>query len=412
MSISRSCPLCTSVTLSLLTFRRFQEQLLTRRALIFCHGLASFQCNKTIWRQDVILEGVEDDTNTPKLDWGFQYKEPVRTITYNRVFTYSLCVEAYSQRRLTFQSDALSAFAGIGKVLESAFNTKLYFGLPVSVFDWAVLWTLPLGTPRCDSFPSWSWAGWAGKKSQTLEEIADLLINHTWIAWYYDDSEVGIVRPLRYLEMPQGKVCMTKAEERAIRHTPSHEYAADTMRHCKKLVQRKGDVRLWVGQFQRYSSGSLESRVDPFPSDIPLQAGTLRFYTVCASFNIVNNTVTRPFGELVVIEFRDKHGLACGIIDSHQDGECSSNLSGRQDVIVLSEHDVSSGHEDEGTYLQQLRAAKVRSTNPTGLWKQYNVMVVDWVDGVAYRKATGFIWQVSLDFALDNAAVWRQVVLR
>lgn len=82
--------------------------------------------------------------------------------------TYSSAVDLYTQRNMTWQTDALNAFSGVSDLISQGVNTKFWFGLPEFSFDQALLWR-----PRCalrrrtemPSIPSWSWAAWQGHSS-------------------------------------------------------------------------------------------------------------------------------------------------------------------------------------------------------------------------------------------------------
>lgn len=64
---------------------------------------------------------------------------------------------------MSYYSDKLNAFAGIGAVFARYMGTELLFGLPKTNLNTALLWS-PDGTlERLPEFPSWSWAGWKGK---------------------------------------------------------------------------------------------------------------------------------------------------------------------------------------------------------------------------------------------------------
>ncbi|SPO01350.1 uncharacterized protein DNG_04026 [Cephalotrichum gorgonifer] len=396
----------------------FQEQMLSRRALVFSNGMASFQCQRAIWRHDVILDDVHDRprTNNPKSDWGFSYDEPMETLARMVVYGYTKCQQAYSARKLTFPSDALAAFSGIGKVIAAHLGSQLHFCLPVVLFDWAILWCTSLESARCNDLPSWSWAGWDGRKTVTLEHgVADLLLNQSWISWHYDDPDVGVVRPLRDLETPDGRVCTTRSQARA-RRARRHDYHAAFVARARETIQRREGAPVSpVAQFRRYCGDvPLETRVDPFPassSAVPLAFGRLRFYTICAAFEVARHTVKRPYGETETNGIRDRHGVVCGgVEDARYGGEAlPPGLTGRQDFVVLSEHFDEDDREAE--YARELRERKGIRCVPCGrVCKEFNVMIVDWVDGVAYRKGLGHVCQIALDAAIQGPE-WREVVL-
>ncbi|ROV95875.1 hypothetical protein VSDG_05193 [Cytospora chrysosperma] len=105
-------------------------------------------------------------------------------------------VELYSGRKLSFWSDRLIAFAGLASVLCPPLKATLFFGLPHSHFDFALLWDRKspgarIVTTRGAEFPSWSWCGWEGAStwriymvSSSLLNLHDWLKHHTWIVWY------------------------------------------------------------------------------------------------------------------------------------------------------------------------------------------------------------------------------------
>ncbi|KIW38384.1 uncharacterized protein PV06_09355 [Exophiala oligosperma] len=210
----------------------FQERLLSRRCLIFAEGHVYFQCRSAVMSQDIFNDG---GTTGWSLDWT---NSPLRTLGELRrraFWFYMTCVRLYTGRELTKPKDVLTAFQGTSWLLQQNLNAPLFYGLPVSHFDLALLW-MPLavldrrrqkglhrpsnglcsqdelGNCSCKieeegydgkEFPSWSWCGWVGGKAgyQTemiegcLLNVRDWLKHHTWILWYVRDHE-GNLRPL------------------------------------------------------------------------------------------------------------------------------------------------------------------------------------------------------------------------
>lgn len=81
---------------------------------------------------------------------------------------YRRAVHDYTKRKLTWQSDAVNAFAGVEHIVRRGTNTKFWFGLPSFAFEQALLWRamepLELRTEGERAlFPSWSWAAWQGE---------------------------------------------------------------------------------------------------------------------------------------------------------------------------------------------------------------------------------------------------------
>lgn len=81
---------------------------------------------------------------------------------------YRRAVDDYTKRKLTWDSDAVDAFAGVEHIVRRGMNTKFWFGLPSFAFEQALLWQArePLDRRIQDNkaiFPSWSWAAWRGQ---------------------------------------------------------------------------------------------------------------------------------------------------------------------------------------------------------------------------------------------------------
>ncbi|KAI0168751.1 heterokaryon incompatibility protein-domain-containing protein, partial [Pestalotiopsis sp. NC0098] len=189
----------------------FQERLLSHRCLIFAEGQVYFQCRSTVMSQHIFTDG---GVNGWSLDWT---NAPLRTLGElpRRAFWfYMKCVPLYTGRTLTKPKDILTAFQGTSWLLQHQMNAFLFYGLPSSHFDLALLW---MGSKQLDrrrqtteddgyggkEFPSWSWSGWIGGKSEypsnmiegCLSNVQEWLRDHTWIRWYVRDYE-GNLRPL------------------------------------------------------------------------------------------------------------------------------------------------------------------------------------------------------------------------
>lgn len=102
---------------------------------------------------------------------------------------YGALVESYSERDLTFPSDGLHAFAGVLSALSQQLgNSRMFYGIPAAVFDWALLWQSLDELTRRPCFPSWAWVGVRGRlmlpSPYGLEIDHDWLLQRTWIDWY------------------------------------------------------------------------------------------------------------------------------------------------------------------------------------------------------------------------------------
>lgn len=136
----------------------FQERVLSPRLLAFTSTHVTFRCDEGCNHDEQFYEG----------------NEGMRFFTYdigsrldferNNVFeVYAFAVSEYTKRSITNPLDKVRAFDGVLGRLHRPLKCPFLFGLPISIFDIALLW-MPVG--RCtrgkESFPSWSWAGWTG----------------------------------------------------------------------------------------------------------------------------------------------------------------------------------------------------------------------------------------------------------
>jgi hypothetical protein len=61
---------------------------------------------------------------------------------------------------MTKDEDALNAFTGVLRRLETMYDTGSFWSLPQADFQWGLLWQARIQPQRRLGFPSWSWAGW------------------------------------------------------------------------------------------------------------------------------------------------------------------------------------------------------------------------------------------------------------
>ena len=160
----------------------FQERLLSRRLIIFTHGQIFWQCRQTMCREDMPIEmsgipcpqlrflqltrqAVGENRNRNWMDGSIEITRHgetklVRSVTFAE---YTKSIEQYTHRQLSFQTDILNAFAGLGQIFATCFDCRPFFGLPEALLDLALFWRPTRQLKRRSGFPSWSWAGWIGQ---------------------------------------------------------------------------------------------------------------------------------------------------------------------------------------------------------------------------------------------------------
>jgi hypothetical protein len=90
-------------------------------------------------------------------------------------------VMKYSERQMSYLSDIENAFVGVQDVITQKCGWRFVAGLPIGVFDWALLWIPPgklertwhQGSPDGPlvSPPSWSWFGWVGQVAYSTDAV-------------------------------------------------------------------------------------------------------------------------------------------------------------------------------------------------------------------------------------------------
>ncbi|KAL2197958.1 heterokaryon incompatibility protein-domain-containing protein [Corynascus similis CBS 632.67] len=138
----------------------FQERKLSRR-LVFVDGLhAYFSCFQgSFWEHDqrALSTVYQPIPSHNTVDTGLHG---------SRSFSeYAHLAVPYSKRQLSFRSDKLNAFTGVGTILAFRFETSLLFGLPEKYLLQSLLWRsddCSQGRDPSLGFPSWSWAAWDG----------------------------------------------------------------------------------------------------------------------------------------------------------------------------------------------------------------------------------------------------------
>ncbi|KAF2397091.1 HET-domain-containing protein [Trichodelitschia bisporula] len=152
--------------------------------LIFARDQVHFLCNSSAFCEAVdeetdpggYLRGPRaEGTNALKATQALQ-SQPSRDESLPAETEYRSTLALYTERRMTHDSDSLNAFRGILHWLrKSCFSADFVCGLPLREFPQALRWFHPwdVKPKRRPAFPSWSWAGWAGRV--TYSDPLDLM---------------------------------------------------------------------------------------------------------------------------------------------------------------------------------------------------------------------------------------------
>jgi hypothetical protein len=146
----------------------YQEQILSKRAVIFIENGFFWDCHCCVWDGAHLVPG-QDFARVPlHVDIGKRFS----TRWWPDFGFYVDLICPYNGRRFTYPQDAILGISGILNALGKSFPGGFIYGLPRLFLDHALLWQ-PFGTvgrrvDRVDSdavlssLPSWSWSGWQG----------------------------------------------------------------------------------------------------------------------------------------------------------------------------------------------------------------------------------------------------------
>jgi hypothetical protein len=136
----------------------YQERMLSRKLLMFTSSQVFYQCHRGCNFQEQFRLRSECNHLAP-----FDPRAVLDLESRSTWETYALAVAEYTKRSLGDPNDKLRAFEGLTNFLASPLQTHFFFGLPVSLFDVALLWAFVEPVDRgLPTFPSWCWAGWNG----------------------------------------------------------------------------------------------------------------------------------------------------------------------------------------------------------------------------------------------------------
>jgi hypothetical protein len=158
----------------------FQEGLFSRRMVTFdSEGLVSWKCQRHFWNEaceapSEALGWAKKYPEEKAIDWRYLGMSQLN-VKWPDMRRWCELMEEYHQRRLTFDSDAVSALAGLIAVANHTSYGGLFYGLPEYFFDIYMLWDLRVGEQypmpepgdvewpmrrTSPEVPSWSFLGW------------------------------------------------------------------------------------------------------------------------------------------------------------------------------------------------------------------------------------------------------------
>ncbi|KAE9364342.1 HET-domain-containing protein [Stipitochalara longipes BDJ] len=138
----------------------FQERAVSRKTLVVGANTVYWLCRRSWWHEYTTGDALAVIGAQANLErWPFHALTVQRWPDFRQ---YTNLVSGYNRRVLSFESDALKAFAAILNALGPSFPGGFLFGVPEFLFDLGLLWSVDGPLKLRKDFPSWSWLGWSG----------------------------------------------------------------------------------------------------------------------------------------------------------------------------------------------------------------------------------------------------------
>ncbi|KAJ2991381.1 hypothetical protein NUW58_g2535 [Xylaria curta] len=362
----------------------FQEEILSTRRLIFIDELVYFRC-----RSATFFECFDPALDSKIAPWDYMgsiYNSstlPDAIEMLDPSLDFQTFVMYYTMRSLTNQEDTLNALGGIIQRLSRKMKCGFLEGLPIVIFDLAILFTGTKGSPRRrHNFPSYSWAGWKGTVDYSwfIIDENEWLNTSTWIVWYKRSAHGAL-----------SLVWDILANE-------GFPYNDDKYIGYRKRNPFQPPMPL------PFSTGRTQPTEDLGRAIPVLNYPVLQFWTLSARFNLrMINNIT---GHALII---DRFGTTCGGL-SLDDVEGSDFFGSVEPYELIA---VSTYQIEMETYPQiglPIEFEELERLFPSGSY--YNVILLMWHDGLAERRGMGYAAQEGfLTKSLSPGVEWKEIIL-
>lgn len=395
----------------------YQEFYISQRRLTFEGGQLHWHCSSADWGEDFIPP---EDTFVyqPHMD-----RNLYRALKGQPDFpALNALLHEYNHRQLSFPEDALPGVSGLLSILSRTFDGGFLFGLPDIAFDSALLWHSRSRTEnRADSgrtnlfalasrLPSWSWVSWKSEQLCVLEEetFNSSHDRRSWTIpitqWFTHETPDAISkRPIeshwfrlrekfKDCELPEGwtrEECDEESQEDFI--GPPEGLGQYVYRHA--AIE---DETFWL-PVPIATMGQATERLGPAQTPyISCNTKRGRFAAVQFPTSHFSDSGRRFELHLFNVGLLDGSGNYCGQLF----------LQGADDILCFPDADSGRTYEVEIVAICRRREVKSskslinnwrpKSKNEGDEWDLvpqdvYGVLWVEWVDGIAYRRASGII---------------------
>lgn len=386
----------------------FQEMVLARRLIVFHYQFVLWHC-----AHDARHEFSDDKSSISKEHrqmFGRMCREVDKFIfhPWPNVRQFMDHVNHYNRRTLSYPEDALRAFSGLLSAWNPSFDGGFICGLPQMFFDDALLWQgntalnrrRHSGGPSQDPFfpPSWSWVGWQG-------EIDTM----RWaLKWDYLESQprdAEDAKPFWKLESTVQWSYGTQEDSESRRNIDVSSHRFKHLPANPKAPLPRGwsvsgqgiDAKYCHQQFP----GVRMKYPIPITSSLAPEAPMWKPEDGCLLFGQTRSGVFSALhlpeiGSWTAIGI-DGEPLGYLLVDEHAEIELS-NLN----LVEVSAGSVWQTPVPGQPFNSVARVDRTLDPERFAKYHFFNVLWVEWQDGIAYRKGIGHVereaWEQSTDW--------------
>jgi hypothetical protein len=353
----------------------------------------SWGCHRAV-RYDVLgTAGTAEAAPHKSLDdAGYRSSGP---ITWPDFKDFSTEIRDYGPRFFTHDSDVVPAFAGTSSSLARVFTGGILYGLPVLFFDVALLWESQLRATRrsidatlLESVrpPSWSWMAWHQRARSLFWEDFSLggnkgVIVSPLVQWHYTAAGGAQIKiesePYRYKHFAQDS-----------ESTPPPGWSRTTWSSIRPNLRGKICYVTPCAPGHQFSFpiplvNILDAVTIPMPTSNKISCRTERAYFFLGDFI---SEFPRKFPLIV-----DATGSNSGMMMTSRDAPEGMEIQQKVELIAVSTTVVGYAEWSDDLY-------DAMHCGP-GHQEFYNVLWIEWTDGVAYRISVGMVSKTAWEAA-------------
>ncbi|KAM0257446.1 hypothetical protein ACHAQJ_004393 [Trichoderma viride] len=393
----------------------YQEDVFSRRQIFFEGGWVRWVCQSDKWAEVGEKNGAQVDGqigSVASMEEAMSSPIPDPYVLWNMI-------GAYNMRDLTYPEDALSGFAGILSSFGINFDGGFISGLPAAMFYIAILWQTrdPLTRRRAKGsganvcLPSWSWIGWKGTLSPiAMHPSLDFVkVRASREGARYFDRITPLVQwhwrqSLSASEIPIPNTWSEYRKKYALETQKSPcpsgwtRYSVDTETQTGRFTFPPPELDNSPKHFYKHSSEPESEFWYPVPMPDPLQIPKSH---VDAPFISCRTKRAFVYGSEVitpqyvkgsrVISLRDKTAAWIGAIRLQEDSlDNGRSLAGQKiELVEVALGRVPSDARQRLQYQVLDEWDHEERPKDNDMYEYYYVLWIEWIDGVAYRKALG-----------------------